>query len=179
MQIKNIIILYILLIIFLQPCYAYDIDHLERLEKENSCINCNLIRVDLFGKNPAVFENSILINSILNGNFSYSSFENSNMKNSILLADCRFCKFDKDNLSGVINDSSFNDFTGSSFKNANLTGINLSWANLSETDFSGADLSQANLRNTLLYHSKITKEQLNQAKNICGAILPEGNYYVC
>ena len=53
---------------------------------------------------------------------------------------------------------------------ANLSGANLSGANLSGANLSGANLYNANLQNAI----GVTVQELQQAKSLQGAIMPDG-----
>jgi len=57
---------------------------------------------------------------------------------------------------------------------ANLNGAFLQGANLSLTNLSEADLLGANLKS-----AKVNEEQLAKAKNLEGAILPNGSKHLC
>ncbi|HEX9131984.1 MAG TPA: pentapeptide repeat-containing protein [Ktedonobacteraceae bacterium] len=54
---------------------------------------------------------------------------------------------------------------------ANLNGANLSYANLGGADLGQADLSDANLRGA----QDLTQEQLDKAKTLTGATMPDGS----
>ena len=58
-------------------------------------------------------------------------------------------------------------------QNAKLTRANLSGSNLDQTDLKNADLYKANFRNAL----NLTSEQLQRAKRLWGAIMPDGEAY--
>ncbi len=60
-----------------------------------------------------------------------------------------------------------------SLSQANLTKINLSQAILSGANLSGADLSGANLNGANLGGAIVTEEQLNKAKSLNLAIIPD------
>ncbi len=64
------------------------------------------------------------------------------------------------------------DLRGTELVNASLIGAVLEGANLSGADLSGANLKRANLRG-----ATISDEQLAQAVNLEGTILPNGTTY--
>jgi len=59
-------------------------------------------------------------------------------------------------------------------RDANLRLANLNRADLRGADLRGADLADADLREAKLQGAKVTREQLNTAETIEGAILPDG-----
>ncbi|MBH8553371.1 pentapeptide repeat-containing protein [Nostocaceae cyanobacterium CENA357] len=70
--------------------------------------------------------------------------------------------------------------------NANLHGVNLTDANLAgailtDADLTNAQLKGANLENANLENAKVSDEQLNAAKNLCNATMPNGerSKFVC
>ncbi len=56
-----------------------------------------------------------------------------------------------------------------------LEGANLKKANLKNAKLSGADLTSANLDEADLSGAKVTKEQLDRAKSLQGATMPDGS----
>lgn len=70
-------------------------------------------------------------------------------------------------------DLSYLDLTGSNFRNANLRAANLHRADLRGVSLVGADLRDADLSGAL-----VTDEQLDQAKLLAGATLPDGTVQV-
>jgi uncharacterized protein YjbI with pentapeptide repeats len=64
--------------------------------------------------------------------------------------------------------------SGASLAGANLTGANLTGAVLFTTNLTNADLTDADLTNADLYLATVTPEQLEQAKTLKGAIMPNG-----
>jgi len=58
--------------------------------------------------------------------------------------------------------------------NANLSNADLSYSVLEGADLWEADLSNADLRNADLTDALVTREQLDEASDISGALLPEG-----
>lgn len=77
------------------------------------------------------------------------------------------------------------DLTGANLIGAKLSNANLSWADLRGADLEGADLRladlhKADLRDAILYDAdlrgaKVTQEQLEKAKSLEGATMPDGS----
>lgn len=93
--------------------------------------------------------------------------------------------FDGSSLIGVNFSGAY--LEGASFRGAILQNANLSWADLNGTDLSGSDLSEADLSfaslqgadlsNATLKGTIVTPEQLEQARSLEGATLPDGTKY--
>ena len=77
---------------------------------------------------------------------------------------------------------------GAKFHKAYLYGANFVGANLYANDLSGADLRKADLRESCLAHADlsgadlkdaigVTKEQLEKAKSLKGATMPDGSIH--
>ena len=60
---------------------------------------------------------------------------------------------------------------------ANLKGAILHQANFSEADIREANLSNTDLYQANLYKSIVTMEQLNKAKSLKGATMPDGSIH--
>ena len=68
---------------------------------------------------------------------------------------------------------------GASLGGADLRGADLRGADLALADLRGADLTGANLRGAFLLgadlgEARVTNEQLNDARSLAGATLPDG-----
>jgi uncharacterized protein YjbI with pentapeptide repeats len=66
------------------------------------------------------------------------------------------------------------DLREADLRGAFLIGTNLSFADLSEANLNGADLHRANLHYATLAGAKVTTEQLDKAKSLQGATMPDG-----
>ncbi|MEM7029543.1 MAG: pentapeptide repeat-containing protein [Chloroflexota bacterium] len=66
-------------------------------------------------------------------------------------------------------DLSYLNLSGTDLSHADLRDTNLSYTDLTGVNLSQADLSRANLRG-----AKVTPEQLQQARSLEGATLPNG-----
>jgi Pentapeptide repeats (8 copies) len=60
---------------------------------------------------------------------------------------------------------------------ANLSGADLSNVDLSGADLSGADLTDVDLSNADLTAAKVTQKELDQAKSLANATMPNGQKY--
>jgi len=74
------------------------------------------------------------------------------------------------------------DLSGADLTNTNLLGANLLGANLTNTDLTNTDLTNTDLTNTDLTHADLTdaqvsEEQLEAAKSLKGATMPNGQKY--
>jgi uncharacterized protein YjbI with pentapeptide repeats len=78
-------------------------------------------------------------------------------------------------LSGA--DLSVADLWLANLSGADLSGADLSGADLSAAHLSGADLSEADLSRADLSEAELTKEQLQLAKSLEGATMPDGQNY--
>ena len=77
----------------------------------------------------------------------------------------------KDDLAGA--DLSYLNLSGANLSQANLREANLHRADLTDVNLSGADLSGADLTG-----ARVTGNQLDQAKSLAGAILPDGTKHI-
>src|SRR5260370_1005217 len=75
------------------------------------------------------------------------------------------------NLSGA-------DLREASLGGAELSGADLRGASLREADLTRVDLTRANLTGADLAGAKVTSQQLNQAKSLKGANMPDGTIYL-
>lgn len=67
--------------------------------------------------------------------------------------------------------------SGSKLVNAQLQNANLSYTNLSSVDFTGANTQGVIFDHALLIGSNITIAQLNRAKSLSCAVMPDGTVY--
>lgn len=67
------------------------------------------------------------------------------------------------------------NLSGAILNDANLTGVNLTGVNLTGARLIGAKLTGANLSDAKLTGAAVTKEQLDQAQSLTGAIMPDGS----
>lgn len=67
------------------------------------------------------------------------------------------------------------DLSGADLREVNLIGASLNGAILSETDLRGADLSGADLQDANLSRATITPKQVEKAKSLKGATMPDGS----
>ena len=158
-------------------CFAYSNTDLNQWHDTNSCINCDLSRVGIYGKkhNSATLENAkMLYSDIQNSYFRQSNFSGVYLTKSI--AHSSFfteCDFTNAHLNLV--NFSDNTFSGAKFINADLQNSDFSNSNLSSTDFTDAKLDGANLTAAILIGSNLSPEQLSKAKSIKYAVLPDGS----
>jgi uncharacterized protein YjbI with pentapeptide repeats len=75
------------------------------------------------------------------------------------------------NLSGA-------ELSGAHMREADLTEAELSGASLREADLTRVDLTRANLTGADLTGAKVTSQQLNQARSLKGANMPDGTIYL-
>src|SRR5229473_1605791 len=66
------------------------------------------------------------------------------------------------------------NLSGANLSGFNLGGANLGGANLDGADLSEADLNAADLNEAYLNGATITPEQLDKAKSLTGAVMPDG-----
>lgn len=71
------------------------------------------------------------------------------------------------------------DLTGADLRNVNLINADLSLADLSRTNLTGANLTGADLSGACLWKATVSKDQLNAAKTLKGAVLPDGDLEKC
>jgi hypothetical protein len=69
------------------------------------------------------------------------------------------------------------DLSGAKLPFANLNGADLSGADLFQADLRLASLSEANLRKADLSNAQVTQQQLEAAKSLEGATMPNGQKY--
>jgi uncharacterized protein YjbI with pentapeptide repeats len=69
------------------------------------------------------------------------------------------------------------NLSGVNLSGVNLSGANLSGANLSNADLSNADLNDVDLSNADLTAAKVTQKELDQAKSLANATMPNGQKY--
>jgi hypothetical protein len=69
------------------------------------------------------------------------------------------------------------NLSGADLREADLTGAQVHWANLSGADLRHADLTDANLFRTDLTGAVVTGEQLDRARRLRDAILPDGSVH--
>ena len=69
-------------------------------------------------------------------------------------------------------DLSYLDLRGTNLSGGDLREANLAFCDLRGVDFSGADLTGANLQGALL-----SGDQLDRARSISGAIMPDGSLH--
>src|SRR6266496_644397 len=108
-------------------------------------------------------------------NLSYVNLSGANLRN----ADLSQANLNSADLSGahlksvLLYKANLNgaDLGYTDLSEANLNGANLSSANLGGADLSGADLSQADLSGA----QDLTQEQLDKAKTLKGATMPDGS----
>lgn len=87
----------------------------------------------------------------------------------------------------IVKDMCIIDLIGANFSNAdlsqgvlfhaNLNGANMRETDLRETDLLGADLTNANLSFANLCGANVTQEELNKAKSLKGATMPDGSIH--
>lgn len=175
---KRVLITLAALVVSL-PCVAFNPTHLERLKRTNSCVGCDLRKVNL----------------------STSNLRDANLRRTNLSgADLRYIYqaynvvFDGANLNYAnLEDSAFGwgSFVGANlvranlrdggyfranFTNANITGANLSGASFQQANFTRANLANADLSNANLKNANLTGANLNGA-NFCRATLPDGRIW--
>ena len=158
----------------------YSVRDLEQLKSTKSCIKCDLGYLTI--KEWSNHSGSVLTQSNLNdsyielSNFSQSDFSGANLnrvkatktnfiQSNFTNALMSYIKFDMVELSGAV------------LINANLRSANLSHSNLSRADFTGANTQGVNFDHALLIGSNITAEQLNKAKSMWCALMPDGSVY--
>lgn len=160
----------------------YDPEHLERFEKTNECIRCNLSRADISAKDG---HGAILRETVLNrarlGDFHKSDFTGAFLIEARTVvgrrADLKYSTFNNANLR---NSSLFSaDLDGSDFIKADLSNTDFYYATLTGADFTGADTTNSNFERSDLSRAIITSEQLAQARSVCDAILPDGSRGSC
>jgi uncharacterized protein YjbI with pentapeptide repeats len=133
----------------------------------------DLSSVDLSGLdfNPPPFDNTAKLKS---ANLSNADLSGANLRGAKLLG----ANLSKANLNGTHLDTSYMpqaNLSGANLQGADLPGVWLydpSWSGRSEAVLSGADLSNANLTG-----AHVTDEQLEQAKSLEGATMPNGQKY--
>ncbi|MFU8797085.1 MAG: pentapeptide repeat-containing protein [Gammaproteobacteria bacterium] len=138
-----------------------DPEHVKKFYATGSCINCELSEERLI----------------------YRTFcQNSDMQGSNLSRSTVRCDFSSANFSGINGIRAIFDghnYTRTNFSNAILIGATFTDRNMGYADFSGANVRDADFSKTILYGSKITKDQLDSAKSVCGAVLPDGSTGQC
>ncbi len=70
------------------------------------------------------------------------------------------------------------ELSGANLREADLSEAELSGASLREADLTRVDLTRANLTGADLAGAKVTSQQLNQAKSLKGANMPDGTIYL-
>jgi hypothetical protein len=99
-------------------------------------------------------------------NLRKANLYKADFRNTILYrADLWDCNLIEANLSQAI------------LRKANLSQAQLWEANLTGADLSLADLSNADFSNANLFKANVTDEQLNQAKSLKGATMPDGSIH--
>jgi len=129
--------------------------------------NANLGNANLIGANlgRADLSNANLSNANLsNANLGNANLGNANLSAAeLIIADLSKALLSKADLRGA-------DLRGADLNLANLSGAYLGGADLSGADLSGADLSGADLSGA----KGTTTEQLDKAKSLQGATMPDG-----
>jgi len=157
----------------------------------------NLYSVNLSGANlrEANLSNARLLRAELTG----ANLDKANLSNTnLFFANLSEASLLEANLSGVHlrnADLVRARFSGANLSNANLSDANLSQANFADykfkmvngasfidtrlggADLSGATLSGANLSKANLCDAKVTPEQLNTARSLKGATMPDGSIH--
>jgi uncharacterized protein YjbI with pentapeptide repeats len=114
----------------------------------------------------------------------YTNLANADLSSTHLRrADLRYARLTNANLSETHlrgAKMSRTNLSGANLRSARLIDVDLSHARLISTDLSSADLSGANLigadlSKAMLKSAKVTAEQLNEAKSLQGATLPDGS----
>lgn len=127
---------------------------LQQYQSTGQCPNCDLSNAFLNGFANANLANAILTGADLTGNFGSSNFTNAIMGGVEM---------------GGVNAS------GSNFGGANLTQSSLRSADFSRCTFTDANLTGADLGYANLVGAIITTEQLNSAKSLSCAWMPDGS----
>src|SRR5260370_800896 len=70
------------------------------------------------------------------------------------------------------------ELSGANLREADLSEAELSGASLREADLTRVDLTRANLTGADLAGAKVTSQQLDQAKSLKGANMPDGTIYL-
>ena len=115
------------------------------------------------------------------GTLHQADLGRANLKEAILsVADLRGADLGGADLSGAKLERA--KMRGADLRQAILSGVDLSFANLhqaylNEVDLTRAILSGTFLEETDLREAKVTSEQLDKAKSLRGAILPDGTLY--
>ena len=130
-------------------------------------------------------------------NLSKANLSGANLSGAFVWeANLKEANLSKANLSGAIlggTNLSRANLGGANLREAFLNGTNLSGANLSGADLKGADLkvseddlssempdanlSEANLSRANLFGAKVATEQLDKAKSLKGATMPDGSIH--
>jgi uncharacterized protein YjbI with pentapeptide repeats len=150
--------------------YSWNERQLLEFANANSCVGCDL-------------SNSALIVSLIGKNHQHADLHNANLSDAHTdnIVDMSYANFSNANLSGATLSFrlDYANFSGAflvqtylgrvSLKGANFTGATLYGAQLYDTDLSGANFTNA----------KVTIDQLNEAKNLCNTIMPDGSVHSC
>ena len=155
--------------------------HLRGANLSKTDLSRNVLLIDLVGADLS--EANLSGTTLLAASLSGTKLYRVNLSEAILFtADLREADLREANLSGA-NLSAAKlveaNLCGANLCGAFLTGTDLCFANLSGAYFNGADLSLADLSGayldkTDLLNARVTTEQLNTAKSLKGAILPDG-----
>ena len=151
------------------------------------CIEAELSRIDLHGANLTrvnlrkinLYETNLSEANLNFANLSEANLNFANLSEANLFAanlsgaDLRRADLRRADLSGA-------DLSGAHLFRSNLSGASLLNANLSRADLSRADLSraflsEANLSGAHLSAAKVATEQLDKARSLKGATMPDGS----
>jgi|GEM_PF-1791378 len=137
---------------------TYDPDDLKNFNETNACPKCNLS------------------NSTITKDHQKANLEGANLSSASFYSDFTRANFAGVNASKISLSGTYSEVN---FSNAILIDANLSGINLTYADFTGANLDGANLADANLLGAKITIDQLNKARSICKATLPDGSKGKC
>ncbi|HGU7213686.1 pentapeptide repeat-containing protein [Fluoribacter dumoffii] len=179
--IKNTLFLYLLLTFkgVYAGQYVSD-DDLEQLRTTKSCMKCDFSYSTI--KQWNVHFESLVSNSSFTGAF----IDSSNFRGSDF-SGCTLTRLKV--LNTLLVQSNFSNarmqyivfnnvqLSGSKLVNAQLQNANLSYTNLSSVDFTGANTQGVIFDHALLIGSNITIAQLNRAKSLSCAVMPDGTVY--
>ncbi len=133
-----------------QAAIRYDQEEAKKFNETNQCVGCNLSNGYFSDHRKANLEHA---------NLSGASFSGDNTKS------------DYTNVNGI--QATFSNGSEAKFNNAVLIDARFG-GNFTYADFTDANLQGADLANVNLFGAKITDQQLQQARTVCNAILPDG-----
>lgn len=157
-MLKHILALLTISLVMTAPALAQNSGHIAKVQKGQSCANCNLFQADLAYRD---LHGTNLANSRLRqSDLSLATIDDANLSGANLsVANLFGARFNRCNMSGA--DLSQASAVGTYFGSSNLSG-----ANLSGTNLSGADLSLAH---------GLTQRQLDKACGDRSTRLPHGH----